>query len=108
MSDLISRKAALAVFNDAHPLEYNVARYKDRIKHLYGFQQWIPCSERKPWDGEKVICCTEDEEILITYCFYYPNGGCGFDDVKGGIRTGDVLAWMPLPEPYTEKGTKDE
>lgn len=67
-------------------------------------QQWIPCSERLPKkDGRYWVWC----EIFIVPdhvddpCSYYGSreasylGGHWYGD-----SIGEVIAWMPLPEPY--------
>ena len=72
--------------------------------------QWIPCSERLPEIGEHYV-----SEPCIVYC---SNGAYGFADLEENIfgqvgwncerddeyhePLGEVIAWMPLPEPYTE------
>ena len=73
-------------------------------------QQWIPCSEKLP---EKYIgkwmCCMDDGTIeILPYdtpgdgskecVFYY------WEDDYAVVKP-NVVAWMPLPSPYTE-GTK--
>lgn len=88
--------------------------YDDHHAQILG---WIPCSERLPeygepvltWDGycycvEKRIPYIRDEcgepissdwwvsdEYDERESDYYPN-----------LRDGACIAWMPLPEPYTE------
>ena len=58
---------------------------------------WIPCSERLP---------EEDGYYLTTIRFYHLHNlvamGCNFEDGKWLYMEGDdeVLAWMPLPQPY--------
>lgn len=54
---------------------------------------WIPVSERLPLYGEKVIVCTRNNRVAMSYCFVQREGF--FSDVQDC-----VLAWMPLPEPY--------
>ena len=59
---------------------------------------WIPVGERLPEDAEDVIATTENGEE-ITLAWY------GGDDWRSAID-GDsinVIAWMPLPEPYREE-----
>lgn len=70
--------------------------------------QWIPCSERLP---------KEDGQYLITVKYKHVDG---YDDIYaehgdwydakwdmfcfghcGEVE--DIIAWMPLPEPYTER-----
>lgn len=64
---------------------------------------WIPCSERLPKEGEKVLASTTN--TAFTHVF------------KGTLRNSDswrwnnntiktIYAWMPLPKPY--KGGDDE
>lgn len=85
--------------------------------------QWIPCSERLP---------EEDVEVLITYRYKEGEGDTShaYMDITtygqmyfGGNKVGkykhwrqpfeyfesnyEVVAWMPLPEPYRE-GEQDE
>ena len=70
--------------------------------------EWIPCSERLPKIGEHYV-----SEPCIVYC---SNGAYGFAEIEENIfgqvgwncerddeyhePLGEVLAWMPLPEPY--------
>lgn len=61
--------------------------------------RWIPVEERMPDNEDKVLCCTEtkrgDRNIVIGY--YIKESGywaCGMNS--------NVIAWMPLPEPYKE------
>ena len=63
-------------------------------------QRWIPISERLPEDYIHVLC-------------QFTLGGMGecylahgaFHVVGGLVMTcNEVIAWLPLPEPYTESG----
>ena len=62
---------------------------------------WIPCSERMPEENYAVLVwCPERKN---TYCAYLEEGqwwifGAYFEKVKL-----EVIAWMPLPEPYNAK-----
>lgn len=71
---------------------------------------WIPCSERLPeceWG-------TETEALMFQigdriYTGYFGTGGYSRDyyfrkyaDPLEGWDASDVIAWMPLPEPYKE------
>lgn len=66
-------------------------------------QRWIPCSERLP--EEPVLCCSKVGTMIIG--LPVPNNM----SVTGYNADGDVclmpncVAWMPLPEPYTERRT---
>ena len=58
---------------------------------------WIPCSERLPEDGDKVLCMTKTKKGNLNHVVgYHYSGGwaCGMNR--------NVIAWMPLPEPYEE------
>lgn len=62
---------------------------------------WIPCSERLPKMGEKVLVSTANTcftQVFKGYYNKYPE-----DWVWENNRIKRVLAWMPLPEPYKEK-----
>ena len=76
----------ITVYNTAHP-------------------NWIPCSERLPELDVYVIATTQWYEITMA---------CRIGDGEWFINEGvanayddDVIAWMPLPEPYQE-GEQDE
>lgn len=67
--------------------------------------EWVPVPDVDPLkgylpeDGKKVLCCTEtkrgDRNIVIGYYIteshYWASG-----------MNSNVIAWMPLPEPYKE------
>ena len=66
-------------------------------------QQWIPCSERLPEKGEKVLASTKN--TVFTQVF---KGIQGASDSwwwnNNTIKT--IYAWMPAPEPW--KGEENE
>ena len=127
MSDLISRQAAIDALNEYF---VRIGKLKRRgltkiekvirldmvgtIETLPSEQQWIPCSERLPEIGEHYV-----SEPCIVYC---SNGAYGFAELEENIfgqvgwdcerddeyhePLGEVIAWMPLPEPW--KGEDDE
>lgn len=80
---------------------------KDYIDKAINAERWIPCSERLPDIGEHHV-----SEPCIVYC---SNGAYGFAELEENIfgqvgwncerddeyhePLGEVLAWMPLPEP---------
>lgn len=61
---------------------------------------WIPCSERLP-DEYGNYLVTSDEDVDIGT--FNPNtakwSGC---DAEGFYWVYDIIAWMPLPDPYKE------
>lgn len=61
-------------------------------------QQWIPVSERLPKEGNTTYLTTVDYGEFgggVGQRFFY-NKNIGWEDDA-------VVAWMPLPEPYTEE-----
>ena len=90
-----------------------------RVKKLPSAQQWIPCSERLPeedfWSGRGrqfsdhvfvtiVTHVNEDEQFTFTDMAQTVDGtwqlSHGVDGDCGLPNWCEVIAWMPLPEPY--------
>lgn len=65
------------------------------IKALENQPQWIPLSKYHPPKNAYYLTSTIYHEV---YCDYW--NGMNFN------RTEAVLAWMPLPEPYTKENDK--
>lgn len=67
--------------------------------------KWIPVSENVPEEFAEVLCCTDSDEIFIAkYLGKMNDGTACFDDDEGMMQEGDLIAWMPLPEPYKADG----
>ena len=68
---------------------------------LYAFwqkHQWIPCSEKKPRMIDAVLVCEKDGFMNVAI-----RGQAGkFYDTYANVLD-DVVAWMPLPEPFKPK-----
>lgn len=105
--DLISRQAAIDGIHDAW---INGAYYTETIntlKRLPSAQQWIPCSERLPNPNEF------NGNVIKYYLVQNVFGDmlvCNWNGTDWGIiysnefeMPEDVVAWMPLPEPYKGK-----
>lgn len=107
MSDLISRAAAIGALK-----AMAVPRYKDPacedmwerdrtldnaigvMRELPSAQpekQWIPCSERLPFDVGYYLTSTIYNEVF-----------CDYWNMNEWNRTEQVIAWMTLPDPYWE------
>lgn len=111
MGDLISRQAAIDIFDD-----YNVSvengeleaysRDRKRLCELPSAQpepQWIPCSERLP-DKKDDYLCSYNGCAVVDICEYDPDRNeWGFFYDGGWKEVSNVIAWMPLPEPYKER-----
>ena len=131
MSDLISRQAAIdAIMDELRRVSTNAIRVKSRIEALPSVQseqRWIPCSERLPEAEDCPMDClvTRKSKYIGNYtdmAVCEKNGmwthedwdAIVLGDVKDGKSTGlistrddDIIAWMPLPEPYREERTEE-
>lgn len=69
-----------------------IAELEERISH-----RWIPVDERLPDGGVDVLVCTGNGWILIAW---YGTNRQSRHITPTGITHDDIIAWMPLPEPY--------
>ena len=126
MDDLISRQAAIDALDkrfDSIPMEQTteILLLRKDLRNLPSAQpeqRWIPCSERLPEDGQRCIVTTKGR-LSYSYCeiasysnnlykvdefdFYDKKNTSGFynyDSEYGYYENTDVIAWMPLPEPW--------
>lgn len=61
---------------------------------------WIPCSERLPEEEADVLLSLRSLDV---YTGFRANAeGCFYIDGDGYVEYENVIAWMPLPEPYKE------
>ena len=75
---------------------------RDYISKAINAERWIPCSERLPKYGKQVLCCNKQGSVF-TSAITYTSG----HTVYFGQHY-NVIAWMPLPEPYkTESEDKE-
>lgn len=105
----MTREEAIEVFKTEHP--YNPKR-KDNDLHTLAKafdmaisalsenkREWIPVTERLPKDGQSVLFCDIDDDIMVGYhvkgrpVTHFSQDGT-YEDMK------NVRAWQPLPEPY--------
>ena len=67
--------------------------------------EWIPCSERLPKAGQVVIVSDVRGDVY-EYTMNLLNVDKYIDD-KWTFMGYEILAWMPLPEPYKEEGDEN-
>ena len=113
MSDLIDRQAVLNMAStiqtdDSSGNEILDVVEVDDIKALPSAQpeqRWIPCSERLPEEMAVVLVYTSVDGYFTAYF----DGICWYHAGLHMMRIySDVVAWMPLPEPYRPEGSRDE
>lgn len=79
---------------------------------------WIPCSERLPEEGQRVLATHEGglnpKRQVIEHFFqdgrFLNNWEMDTDpksETFGQRYMGDVIAWQPLPEEYKPKGDEE-
>ena len=62
--------------------------------------RWIPVTERLPEENGTYLACYEDATVLLDWF----NGKWFFYRTNPAVEeTGTIIAWRPLPEPYTEE-----
>lgn len=66
------------------------AEEQDQVRRMLT-RQWVPVTERRP-----------NHELAIVQ---YSDGGFGLLQFPTAYRWKDIVAWMPIPEPF-EEGTK--
>lgn len=81
-----------------------IAEWLEELKELRNTTKkggWIPCSERLPECNEDVLVCGDDG-IFISY-IEEKSQKWRYDTDEGIYWYPNVVAWMPLPEPYREE-----
>ncbi len=119
MNDTINRQAAIKYlmtnmnWYDEDGYETDEDEKEDAIKDLINgvpsAQQWIPCSERLPESED--MYQIPDKRYLCQLEAYGQRKFCVCSRLKGAVsafwdwygvpfKDSEVVAWMPLPEPY--------
>ena len=112
MADYIDRQAAIdAMAELEEEAKWHNEAYSDWKGYIDGIhdandaiktlpsadvQHWIPCSERLPEeDGEYLVTDVSGGAATVTETYFITD--CEGEGHWGAL---DVIAWMPLPEPY--------
>lgn len=70
-----------------------------KLPSITSKERWIPASERLPEDGQNVLFCDIDNDIMIGYHVKgRPNTHFSQDGTWENMK--NVRAWMPLPSSY--------
>lgn len=102
-ADAIELKARMGIEEDGL-LFIPYADVKKSIDNTPTISQWIPVSERLPEENQKVLFAhIHGRDDVI--CGRYADKTFIVDGTW--YTTYEVLAWMPLPEPY-KKGDNNE
>ena len=112
MDDAISRQAAInAMCTHGTELErrgitvLSVANHKqatvDLLEHLPPAQQWIPVSSGKLPENSLALVLVQIGTKCpdVELAFYDYNREC-WENARHYQKISDVVAWMPLPEPW--------
>ena len=92
-----------------HTATVSVYALDDLVEAVNKTGHWILVSERLPkTQGVYNVTRLIDEAYITDSCFY--DGNAWYDDTRinhGRKYLHDVVAWMPLPEPYTKREDKE-
>lgn len=83
----------------------DIAMNLNNIPTLKQRPHWIPIDKRLPDEASDVLCFTNQKEMVIACCYKYDDGDYDFDSYDCDYE-GDIIAWMPLPEPYKGGNTE--
>lgn len=120
MSDLIDRAEVMKLLDEQcwngmftyFRGEHHVNCFRELVKAIPSAEnkgEWIPCSERLPKERQAVLCWAESTADMLDAEFI------GMLDRGDWFLQSDanhlsfphqynVVAWMPLPEPYIAEG----
>ena len=88
------------------PFAYELGiKIMDFIENMDGEKEngWIPVSERLPEKNKDVITTVKYSGFMGMYGRWLKTAFIdGYGEWNGECIGGEVIAWMPLPEPYKE------
>lgn len=75
----------------------------DQIQEMKA-KTWIPCKKDLPKDGKEILCHnTRNDYLVAEYIYEDESSDTGYVGESNECFIDDVVAWMPLPEPYKEE-----
>ena len=121
---LIEKQAAIDAAKHAWAKGLEPSQYIEIIPPAQPEPHWIPVSERMPeeheWIGTKKFGTTMSDEVYVTFenskgerftkHLHFHNGELSRYDkthMDAWFKDYKPIAWMPLPEPYKPKESKD-
>ena len=108
MSDFISREQAIKDCAEAFQLgeaycdKQSIIGILNAEPTIDAEPKWIPCSERLPEEGRKVLVTDIFGVYVGEFIDAEENWGGEHFVNEHGMQSKSVIAWMPLPEPYKE------
>lgn len=93
---------------------YRLAKYETHVAPTIDTEslrpQWIPVAERLPETSQDVLITKRKEfgTVRVMKAFYMSSDDGGIWASQCGTDTAGVIAWLPLPEPYTAKVEDDD
>lgn len=106
MSDLIRRQDVMKTLHELYvnrPLDSDrwiISDIREKVQDMTSAQQWIPCSERLPEIGQKVLVSTTRSVFTQVFKGYHHDPHV-WDWERNTIKR--IQAWQVLPEPYKEE-----
>ena len=97
--DAVYRQDAIEAVKHAWAKDLEPSQYIESLPSAQPKQQWIPCSERLPDKEGQYLVTDEAGGVVSIICdvfFHYDDGAPTW------LLSQNVVAWMPLPEPYKE------
>ena len=110
--DAISRDAVMKCFKKWQPyMATRILGYEQELSQLPSVTpqqtRWIPCSERLPKTRGAYLVTTKWESSFSSEVYTEIDIAVYRDKLKEWSNP-DVIAWMPLPEPYKTESEDEE
>lgn len=88
------------------PVKWHEITDEEREREGYP-KEWVcHLDSIMPYDGQRILITTKGGFVELDEC--YSDDGCEFSLDSGYDWVDDVIAWMPLPEPYKASPTGAE
>lgn len=100
MQDFLERH-----FEDEWEINKFNADWIYRFVEIFAKPTWIFVDERLPKKNGKYIVCNKSGAVYQTKFYTYPESKGGHWGQKDKGK--NIIAWMPMPEPMTERKEND-